>query len=146
MYSDPVLNHIDDNSSLSKVPICRFAYPNFAQLVSDNVLKHVQETEQTKYQNNNLQTNIEWINEQIDDPTLLKGVKIGVLGLGKLGKHIAKTFKVNISRRSCACMVFFCFILIKLLRRIFIWQNLYLGSRMRDVWTGKKYMVNRSTD
>ena len=98
MYSDPVLNHIDDTSSLSKVPICRFAYPNFAQLVSDNVLKHVQETEQTKYQNNNLQTNIEWINEQIDDPNLLKGVKIGVLGLGKLGKHIAKTFKVNVSR------------------------------------------------
>ena len=96
VYSDPVLNHIEETSSLSKVPICRFAYPNFAQLVSDNVLKHVRETEQTKYQNKNLQSNIEWINEQINDPNLLKGVKIGVLGLGKLGKHIAKTFKVTI--------------------------------------------------
>ena len=97
MYSDPVLNHIDDTSSLSKVPICRFAYPNFAQLVSDNVLKHVREAEQRKYQSNQLQTDIEWINEQINDQDLLKGVKIGVLGLGKLGKHIAKTFKVMYS-------------------------------------------------
>lgn len=93
VYSDPVLNHIDESSSLSKVPICRFAYPNFAQLVSDNVLKHVRETEQHRYQSNKLQTNIDWINEQIDDPNLLKGLKVGVLGLGKLGKHIAKIFK-----------------------------------------------------
>ena len=95
VYSDPVLNHIDESSSLSKVPICRFAYPNFAQLVSDNVLKHVRESEQHRYQSNKLQTNIDWINEQIDDPNLLKGLKVGVLGLGKLGKHIAKIFKVN---------------------------------------------------
>ena len=61
-------------------------------------LLFLQVTEGLTNKNNNLQTNIEWINEQIDDPNLMKGVKICVLGLGKLGKHIAKTFKVNISR------------------------------------------------
>ena len=95
-----MLNHIDEHSCLSKVPICRFAYPNFAQLVSDNVLRHVRENEQHKYQSNKLQTNIDWINEQISDPNLLKGVKVGVLGLGKLGKHIAKIFKVSTLNRS----------------------------------------------
>ena len=93
MYSDPLLSKLNDTSSLSKVPICRFAYPNFVKLISDNVIRQVLESENKRRVD--LQTNIDWINEQIQDPTMLKGVKIGVLGLGKLGKHIAKSFKVQ---------------------------------------------------
>ena len=94
-YSDPVLNHIDEASSLSKIPICRFAYPNFAKLVSDNVLTHVLEAEKKKHQQMVIKKDIDWINEQISGQHFLKGTKIGVLGLGKLGKHIAKTFKAS---------------------------------------------------
>ena len=65
----------------------------------------MRETEQHRYQSNKLQTNIDWINEQIDDPNLLKGLKVGVLGLGKLGKHIAKIFKVNIKKSNHELLV-----------------------------------------
>ena len=65
----------------------------------------MRETEQHRYQSNKLQTNIDWINEQIDDPNLLKGLKVGVLGLGKLGKHIAKIFKVKRSKSNHELLV-----------------------------------------
>ena len=53
------------------------------------------EIEKSKRQRLEIKTDIDWINEQIEDEKLLKDIKIGVLGLGKLGKHIAKAFKVK---------------------------------------------------
>ena len=90
---DPLLSQIDEKSSLSKIPICRFAYPNFAKLISDNVLTHVLETERSKNKQIQPQTNVYWPNDQAPTPSL-SGVKVGILGLGKLGTEIAKAFKV----------------------------------------------------
>ena len=105
VYSDPLLSSIDEESSLSKIPICRFAYPNFAKLIGDNVLREVVESEKNKHKGVELQRGVDWINEQIIDRNLLKGVKVGVLGLGKLGSHLAKTFKVK--RIKCMVHIFF---------------------------------------
>ena len=93
-----MLNQIDESSQLSKIPICRFAYPNFPQLISDNVLSQVLDCERTKYDLIQTPTNWEWLNNQLTSHNeSLANIKVGVLGLGTLGKQIAKTFKVSSS-------------------------------------------------
>ena len=96
---DPILNWLDDSRPNPKVAVCRFAHRTFSQLIAEYVVAHVINTERgfgrTLVQ---AQKNRHWITDQIHvtNHRGLNEIKIGILGVGEMGKFIGKTFKVSL--------------------------------------------------
>ena len=88
---------MDDNQPCPKIPVCRFAHPTFSQLITEYVIAHVINVERG-FGRKMVQAQIdrEWITDQIHITNYrgLSELKIGILGVGQMGKYIAKTFKV----------------------------------------------------
>ena len=87
---------MDDNKPLPKIQVCRFSHPIFSQLITEYVVAHVINSERgfgrTMVQ---AQMDKKWITEQASNHRPLNEIKIGILGVGQMGKCIAKTFKVK---------------------------------------------------
>ena len=94
---DPILKYLDDNKQSPNIPVCRFAHPTFSQLITEYVLAHVINVERG-FGRKMVKAQIDktWITDQIHitNHRGLNELKIGILGVGQMGKYIAKTFKV----------------------------------------------------
>ena len=92
---DPILSWLDDDKNVPTIPVCRFSHPSFSQLISEYVLAQVINVERG-FGRKMIQAQIdrEWITEQVSQHRGLNELKIGILGVGQMGKCIAKTFKV----------------------------------------------------
>ena len=94
------MKYIDKDEPLPNVSVCRFANPNFSQLISEYVLAHVINAERGFGRKIvEAQMNKQWIWKKVSQYRSLSELKIGILGVGQMGKCIAKTFKVGIQFR-----------------------------------------------
>ena len=92
---DPILSYLDDIRPSPKISVCRFSHPIFSQLITEYVVAHVINSERGFGRKMvQAQTDKEWITEQASNHRPLKEIKIGILGVGQMGKSIAKMFKV----------------------------------------------------
>jgi phosphoglycerate dehydrogenase-like enzyme len=92
---DPILSYLDDNKPSPNISVCRFSHPIFSQLITEYVVAHVINSERGFSRKMvQAQTDREWITEQASNHRPLKEIKIGILGVGQMGKSIAKMFKV----------------------------------------------------
>ena len=83
---------------MPKIPVCRFSHPTFSQLISEYVVANVINVERGLGRKMvQAQMDRQWIKDQcISDHRALNELKIGILGVGQMGKCIAKAFKVII--------------------------------------------------
>ena len=90
------MKYLDDNQAVPRVPVCRFAHPSFSQLISEYVLAQVINAERG-FARKMVQAQIDkqWIADKVSHHRGLNELKIGILGVGQMGKFIAKTFKVE---------------------------------------------------
>ena len=90
------MKYLDDNQEVPRVAVCRFAHPSFSQLISEYVLAQVINAERG-FGRKMVQAQIDkqWIADQVSHHRGLNELKIGILGVGQMGKVIAKTFKVE---------------------------------------------------
>ena len=87
---------MDDSKAVPRVPVCRFAHPSFSQLISEYVLAQVINVERGFGRKMvQAQNDKQWIANQVSHHRGLNELKVGILGVGQMGKFIAKTFKVE---------------------------------------------------
>ena len=81
---------------MPRTQVCRFAHTSFSQLISEYVLAQVINVERG-FGKKMVQAQIDkkWIANQVSHHRGLNELKIGILGVGQMGKFIAKTFKVE---------------------------------------------------
>ena len=87
---------MDDGKAMPRIQVCRFAHTSFSQLISEYVLAQVINAERG-FARKMVQAQIDkqWIADKVSHHRGLNELKIGILGVGQMGKFIAKTFKVE---------------------------------------------------
>ena len=83
------------------VPVCRFADTCFSELMAEYMVGCVLSHERKFDVMRDGQRQKRWVHDQVSGGRTLSELKIGILGVGNMGKQIARCFKVNSPAKSC---------------------------------------------
>ncbi|XP_066597862.1 glyoxylate/hydroxypyruvate reductase A-like [Prorops nasuta] len=90
---DKLIPHVKDKKL--KYILTRFSDQSFGLAMSEYVIAHIVNQERDQRQQYNNQENCQWkCNGKIHDHRLICDLNIGILGLGNIGKSIAKKLKL----------------------------------------------------
>lgn len=89
---EPVIRHLRPDK-VPKMPICRFANNKFSHMMADYAVGQVIAWERNFRAMDMRQQEHTWTTSASASYRTLSQLKIGVLGLGQIGKQVAKSFK-----------------------------------------------------
>eukprot|EP00095_Tigriopus_kingsejongensis_P000427 maker-scaffold171_size289870-snap-gene-1.44 protein:Tk00427 transcript:maker-scaffold171_size289870-snap-gene-1.44-mRNA-1 annotation:"hypothetical protein LOTGIDRAFT_238595" len=92
---DPILHQIRPDQGLPQLQVARFTNRQFSQLMSEYALAQVIQTERGlgRIREDHIQGIQSWRQAEFVHPRLIRELTIGILGVGSIGREVARTFQ-----------------------------------------------------